>query len=391
MIALKDILFTLGVFLGSFIAGCVVFIVGCRVTHPASPAASKPQAQADNANGPFERVGAPIAIAGDYNIGLSGNGRMMIAVEPLGTNRNMHVARVWDLDAVKPVTGPLPLGSLDYGLSFDASVAFTTDREHIYVWDVITSRLIWTKEIHQSESQLDGAAIKPDGTEIMAVSEADKSVKVWRVGSDHPRLSISQTDVAISIDFDPTGKRIVTLCDGLRQFYDAQTGRELFPGVVYFPDRLSDLTHHFDSTGRRFLELQDQGARLIDTANGKPLLRIQTNDNVSLARWSVDSDKIALSMPHGKAQIYDAATGKFERTIVGDEDLFNCYILPGSRWAICERSGRRPLEVWDLTTGQMVQTLSGSWYCRAAPVSSTLITTDAGSVVKIWRLRADFR
>jgi hypothetical protein len=83
------------------------------------------------------------------------------------------------------------------------------------------------------------------------------------------------------------------------------------------------------------------------------------------------------------AEIYDAITGKLERTIAG-KDMANFWILPGGRWALCERDAK-PLEVWDTSTWQRVQTLSGSKYCDPDPVSSILVTRDGEGVVKIWQ------
>ena len=321
----------------TFITGCAVVMGGCVATHPASPTPSRAQAQVDHVNGPFVRVGAPIPIAADYPIRLSGNGQAMIVVEPDRTHPDVRVARVWDLVAVKPLSGPLPMGWLDYGLSFDGKIAFTTDHKHVWVWDVTTSRLRWTLELNQTN--LGGVAISPDGTEIVAISEADKSVKVWRIGSAEPRLSINQD--ALHPDFDPTGKRIMTF-DGFLHIDDARSGHELFAGISdTFGGR-----HRFDSTGRRYLILDEPGgAHVIDTATGKTLLTINSSYSIKGARWSVDSDKIVLVADHA-AQIYDAATGKLERTIVGD-DMFDFWVLPGGRWAICQWF-KKPLEIWDL-------------------------------------------
>jgi len=368
------------------VAGCSIWIIASLTTYAAPPAASRPQTQADHENGPVVMVGVPFDIISSHTFGLSGDGRMMIVPERHPANKKKEMARVWDIATLKPVTEMLRLGWLNYGLSFDGKVAFTTDPEHIWVWDVPTSKLLWTKELHQTQS--DGVAISPDGTEIVAISEADKSIKVWRVGSDDPRLSIKQTAAAFSVDFDPTGKRIATICDNLLHIYDVETGHELFPGFDPYgiPE---DLRHHFDSTGRRFLDLQDWGARVIDTATGKTLLRIESKHNIELARWSADSDKVVLVANSDAAQIYDAATGRLERTIVGDH-MFNAWVLPGGRWAICQRY-KKPLEVWDLTTGQNIQTLDVSEYATLYLAGSKLVTKDVYGVMKFWQLRADFR
>jgi WD40 repeat protein len=363
-----------------FACGAIAF-GGCIT--PPSQTTAVPQTQADRTAGPFEMVGAPFAAD---ELKSSDDGRALIATEPQTERWEMKRVRVWDLYTARPLSGPLPF-NWDYGLSADGKIAFTTDTEHIRVWDVATSRQLWTIELHHG--QLDSVAISPDGTEIAAISEVDKSVKIWRIGSDKPRLSIKQTEASISVDFDPTGKRIATI-SGRVQIYDAQTGNQLVPELYAATDW--DIRHLFDSTGRRFLELLDGVTRVIDTATGQALLRIESKEIVDEAGWSADSDKILVRESHHMVyHIYDAANGTLERTIGGDvNDVTRAWILHGGRWAIVERF-RKPLEVVDLTTGQKVQTLGDSQYCACGPFGSTLVTEDSNRLKRIWKLRADFK
>jgi len=367
-----------------FIACCVVLVAGSLTAHSASFLANGAGPQVDPLDGPFVMVGVPFAI-GSNDIALSDDGHTMIAVESRPVPWKMRRARVWDLALGKATTGPLSPASYFYGLSFDGRIAYTTDRDHICVWDVATSRLLWTKQFHLTG--YGGIAMSRDGKQIAAASEADNSVKVWQVGSDQPRLSIKQSDTATSVDFDRTGKRIATISDGALQIYDAQTGEQAFP--QFLPQSDWDLKHHFDLTGKRFLKLRDYGATVLDTTTGKTLLTIESKHNVGMVRWSVDSDKIVLVAMGEAAQIYDASTGKLDRTIASS-DIRNLWIMPGSRWAVCQRD-REPLEVWDLATGNKVQTLTGSLHCDPDPVSSTLVTTNGEKLVKIWRLRSSFK
>jgi WD40 repeat protein len=302
----------------------------------------------------------------------------MMVTESHSGEAHLRTARIWDVNTFRPVSTSLPLQGLNYGLSFDGKTAYTTDPKHVFVWDVKGSKLIWTRDLGQADC--DTVTISPTGKEIAAVSKADGLVEVWEIGNDNPRLVIKQD--AISADFDPTGTRIVT-CDGNLHFYDVKSGRELFPA---FYDNFMNVRRHFDSTGGRFLILEENnGARVIDTSTGTNLLRIKSKYNVRGAHWSVDSTKIILTTAFGPAQVFDALTGKLEQTISGD-DILDLWVLNGDRWALCSRF-KKPLEVWDLTTGLKVQTLDDSDSCED-PVKSTLVTEGKDGLLKLWRERA---
>src|SRR5690348_16636057 len=140
----------------------VLTIAGCAAT--SAPTGSPPAA--DCAKGPFVQIGAPLSMALNYDIATSGNGRTIIGVEPDRDEATQRFVRVWNLDTAQPVSGRLPLGWLSYALSHDGRTAFTTDRKHVYVWDVTTSNLRWTLALDQTH--LHGVAISPDGTELLA-------------------------------------------------------------------------------------------------------------------------------------------------------------------------------------------------------------------------------
>jgi WD40 repeat protein len=376
----------------AFIGCCTVFVVGCHTAHPAPAPASSPQTQAAHGSRPFERIGEPFRrddlFSSLNDIVLSGDGLKLLVPESANApaSSTQWQARVWDAMTAKPLTRPFPLGRIDHGLSFDGATALTTDPEHIWVWDVATSRLRWETKLRQTPGVSAGAALSPDGTEIVAASEVDKSLKVWRVGSDQPKFSIQQADVANSVDFDPTGKRIASVSDGELQIYDAQSGQQLFTG---YPTSISNLRQHFDSGGRRFLDLYNGDARVIDANTGEPRLRIESTRDARDARWSADSDQIIQVTFDNEVDAYDAATGRIKHIVYGD-DVSDFWVLHGGRWAVCQ-SRNKPLEIWDLTAHRKVQTLDGCQYCLRDPAGSTLVTSDGTAFITIWRLRADFK
>jgi len=378
-------------------------LLGClatgRMTAPSCPSTA-PQRPPASQIGPFKNTGDPVEAEHYAYPVYSGDSRAFIA-RKYSEMRGWDTVRVWDIRTLKPSSQPLPQSGPDYGLTFDAKVAFTTDQKDIRFWDVATSKLRWAAKV--TEGELEHAAISADGAQFLTIAEGEHAAEVWRTGETRPRLELMHERLPIFAQFDPTGRFIATDDGWTFHLFSVETGREICPPIHYSSAVYNDLTRSFDLAGDRILIEQQRGFTVVATATGKTLLDVTLGDPASgivthNARWSADSKMIVVTAendefgpPHEPARIYDAATGKLERTIGVGSNILECWVTPGARWALClpeQPPVLQPLEVWDLQSGQRVQTLDSN-DVYVSPDASVVLTLGPRGLATVWRLRQD--
>jgi WD40 repeat protein len=361
-------------------------LIGCRAANRKAERADRASELAKPAvsdPGPLKRIGIPAAGQGYAQPLFSGNSRRFIAFK-------RESARVWDVSTLRPLCDPLPVASPAWGLNFDGKIAFTSDFQTVRFWNVDTSKLICATKV--TDGKLRGAAISPDGGQFLTFAEGEDAVKVWRTGETRPRRIIKQG--VLDAAFDPTGTRIVTRGGWDTRICSAETGKDLYPPVAYPSHILLEFATLFDPKGRWLLVYEYDGVAVVDLATGKthfevPLDRPWTGsaEEVKSAHWSADGRRIVLAYgftPH-PARIYDAATGKLERTV--GSNVSHCWLGPRGRLAMGFRGPlQESFDVWDVMTGRTVQTLkvhSGD----VSPDSSTMLEERDDGLGAIWQLR----
>lgn len=368
-----------------FVAALVV--IGCGARSPRTAGADVSSGVAESANsesGLFKRIGLPVGGKGYIAPIFSGNSRRFIALNERAANETV---RVWDVLTLQPLCDPLPENGPAWGLTFDGKIAFTTDFQNVRFWNVDASKLICVTKV--TDGKLHDVAISPDGRQFLTFAEGEQAVEVWRTGETRPRLLIKQD--AVDAAFDPTSTR-VAIFTGSFHIYSAETGKETCPPISYRSNILPELPELFDSTGRWLIVYEYDGFLVVDVATGKtrfevPLDRPWTgsSEDPKFVRWSADSSKIVAAHgfdPH-PASIYDAVTGKLERTV--GADVWDCWAGPGSHWAMGFRgASKETFDVWDVKSGRRVQTLKLN-DPLVSPDCSTIMEEREDGLGAVWR------
>ena len=189
----------------------------------------------------------------------------------------------------------------------------------VYVWDVAT-RTLHTR-LRTSGPPVFAAAWSPDGAKL-ATGDGSGHVTIWYTatgaqlsawfGDAHGRFHESSRPLAVyGVGWSPDGARLAsTRYDGLLQFWDAHTGRNL--AALPTSDKPNALAWSPDgrlvATGN-----DDGGAQIWNTAT-------MTAEGDFLARplagwayatpWSPDGTLLAISRGFGLLQVWDVASSK---------------------------------------------------------------------------------
>jgi hypothetical protein len=110
--------------------------------------------------------------------------------------------------------------------------------------------------------------------------------------------------------------------------------------------------------------------------------------------WSSDWKRIVVTRQSLKgdyepAAIYDAASGKLERTV--GSNVIGCWVSPGGGWALCLPSARATLgslQVLDLRSGRRVETMNAD-DIYVSPDLSTVLSQFGWrrGLTKAWHLK----
>lgn len=330
----------------------------------------------------FRRIGT-LAVAEHYGgAKFSGDSHALIQITQIGAEHGDDAVKVWKLQSLQPITALMrDRNILNYGLSGDAKTAFTANARTIHIWDVAKSRV--RLAIDAPAGDLTSVEMSQDATQLATISTDDEStVVLWHIGDPQPRLRLTHHAKPYWMRFDPTGRWIATLDDYVH-IYSTHSGRGIVPPIDWIGFYMTLDGAGFDCTGNRLLVPREQGFVVVPTDGSKQIELKRHIDNFSdqptdttHIRFSADGRKVVATNKMWKAsaaEIYDAVTGKLERTI--GSQMLDCWIGPGNRWMICFP------DLIDLKTGHVLQTFPDEVMTAIAPDCSALIVGK-----EVWQL-----
>jgi WD40 repeat protein len=304
-------------FLLCFITGCQAPSILSQTSRTPSPTPTIPVTRITTANA------ARLKQLSSLNIG-DGIVRS-VAWSPNGATLavgSAHHVRLLDARTGQPkVILPGDTGVVD-ALAWSpdgASLAAGDEDGGVYLWNVATQTLHTTLRI--SGPPVFAAAWSPDGAKL-AIGDGSGHVIIWNTaagaqlatwfGDAHGRFHESPRPLAVyGVSWSPDGARLVsTRYDGLLQFWDTRTGRNL--AALPTSDKPNALAWSPD--GRLVATGNDDGdAQLWNattmTAAGDLLARPLAGWAYATP-WSPSGTLLAVSRSFGLLQVWDVASGK---------------------------------------------------------------------------------
>jgi WD40 repeat protein len=324
---------------------------------------------------------------------FSPDGRRVLTLAP-GPDRS---ARIWDADSGKELVRLQLSGKWDARFRLDgfASSAFSPDGRRAVtafgeypdcsarVWDAETGREVAVLQGH--DGPVGSAAFSPDGRHVVTAS-LDTTARVWdsATGKELAVLRGHRCGVASAV-FTPDGRRIFTVADGAPYGLTAEHG---------YQRQVLDVA-----------KMEDTAGRFWDADTGKELaaLRWGGTDRCFVGaaalspdgRWVATAGWHSLSFGNGATpRLWDAATGKEERTLEGGQgggtNAVVAFSPDGRR--LLTAGAERTATLWDVAQGTEVATFRGHEGAilgvAFSPDGRHVATAAADQTARLWEARA---
>jgi hypothetical protein len=283
----------------------------------------------------------------------------------------------------------------------DGTLLATGSRQRLRVWNCITGKVAWDKEIGGWSQDVNGVAFSPDGSRLATASD-DQTGRVLDATSGGELLTVKHNNFVRGVAFSPDSTRFATVStDRTSRVWDAATGKELLTvrhtkitsikyslaanlwvyGVTFSPD------------GTRFSVWSsgNNAARVWDATTGEELLDVRHNRPVTGVAFSPDGTRIATASVDKTARVWDAATGQELLTVQHTSWVHGVAFSPGSN-RIAAGSMDKTARVWDATTGEELLNVQHNNNVRGvafSPDGTRLATASDDKTVRISEIPAN--
>ena len=271
------------------------------------------------------------------------------------------------------------------------SIAFSPDEKYLVsgsmdksvkIWEIATGREIRTFRLDQPVGKV---TISPDGKSI-AVIEMGGFIRLWNMkdGKELQKFSIhiseklekdvTLTGSAQSVAFTPDGKSLIVASNfffhkgektnikskAVINLWDIKTGK-LNKIIPAHAERISDMA--LSPKGKYVLlgcEEPDNTVRLLDMATGKEIRKFAGHSKpVHSVAVSPDGEYVASGAEDKTIVLWSIKTGKKIKTFTNNQRYkrFSIAFSPDGKKLIV--SGLSEMELWDVSTGNVVATLKG--------------------------------
>ena len=251
------------------------------------------------------------------------------------------------------------------------------------LWQQLYNRLQWVEEPAVKE------AIQPE-----FIRRTTHPPRPWAHNLIRPRESraivmtlIGHTGGVNSAAYSPDGKRIVSASDDKTlKIWDAKAGKELLTLKGHI-DSVNSVMFSLD--GKRIVSGSNDGTiKIWDVATGNKMLTLTGHTGpVKACVFSSDGKQVISASEDGTIKIWNAKTGKEAHTIVTNHlhGVMACAISPDGK--IVVSAGYWTLTIWDIESGEMLDTISGFEKsvraCAFSPDGGRIVSTGFDPALKI--------
>ncbi len=305
------------------------------------------------------------------------------------------VVRLWDIDAGRELRSFKGHTDRICSLSFSpdgVTLASSSFDFTVRLWD--TSRpsqnlSLATQPLLNFSMAPGCVAFSPNGR-LVVTGNHDTTARVWDITTGQLIRTFTEHKQAVtSVEFSPDGKLILSAGDDRTvRIWDAETGQVR----LQIPQQ-KDLIYRakLSSDGRRFLAATGDSILIWDIERKEQIQAIEAGGpTIFSADFSPDGRTIAAAITGAGVKIWNVETGRLvsaseshdsgrSREIVFSPDgrsLAVCYII------------KKEIEIWSLSTGQLIRVLKGhSDMVRSLAFSRDgrrLVSSSQDQTIRVW-------
>lgn len=283
------------------------------------------------------------------------DGKTMLTAHENGT------IRIWDIQTGEERSTLTGHEGIVYDAVFDpdgSRIASASEDGTVRLWDVTTGAELRTFGDHFGPVQ--SVAWSPQGTRLVSGGN-DGLARVWDVATGEVSLVLpGHTEGVVIVSWSTDGRRIASQSlDATVKVWDAATGGMLFEIPNTAPETETKRGFvQFSPDGEWILAGGSRvlGPRIWQVSVATPILSGHTLGQ-EWGGWSPDGALIATSSEDGSARLWDATTGQQLREF-DQGSYWGDWSPDGSRLVFAEGIGEYALNVWDVSTGDKLATLS---------------------------------
>lgn len=277
--------------------------------------------------------------------------------------------------AFSPDGGRIMAGTSDQQLANPNGI---TDRG-ANIWDSETGRLLTTFSGHSAA--ITAVVFSSDGKRALSGSQ-DSTIKMWDANHGALLWTTTVERPVSSLALSPDGKHLLSGSDGLK-IWDVELGK-LIRGFGT-RDIESIESASFSPTGTTIVSGNTKGVvRIWDLTTGGLRRSIRGGDFV---KYLPDGKRL-ISSGEGIVQIWDSVDGMLLQTFggrLGSRDVM-AVSHDGTRVLLGSKGDEKPLELWDIASGDLVRRFTT--FSRVGAVAFSAddqeIGAALGAVAKFW-------
>lgn len=264
------------------------------------------------------------------------------------------------------------------------------------IWNVITGQLV--RNFIGHNSNIVATMFSPDGTQIVTASD-DDVIKIWKTSGELVKTLLFKKNIKYIlypiqdpiILFSPDGSKIATSANDYNiNIWDAFTG-QIYKTLVGHTDYVQSLS--FSSDGKKILtSSRDNTAKIWDASSGNLLKTLKSKSRELKSTTFSPDGKRAIILSEGHLSLWDTVNDKILQTVPISNYWGNgAQISPDGSMFVAATDSK--LQIWDMVTRQLISNLHqsendyGYTLLRFSPDGKKILAGSADRTATIWDVK----